>query len=513
MISEVVEYPFGDRVFEANLLYGVGALEGLKSLPDASVHMVCTSPPYWGLRAYQTQPLVWDGVAGCQHDWGADLPHGRRGNRGVSGTGGNLHPTLDVSGQGAGAGGGGNFCQVCGAWRGELGLEPTPDLYVEHLVQIFREVARVLRDDGTLWLNLGDTYAGGGSTTEYGQDPRNFTSSSTLQGKYTEGQAQRPIRFPLVGLKPKDLIGIPWRVAFALQEDGWVLRSDIIWEKKNPMPESVEDRPTKSHEYVFLLAKSGRYSYDAQAITEPAVCGDHPRTVRGLGKATRTHGQPPHKGLRSGFKAGQYYYDTVAIREPAVTGAWEAMPPIGGVKHTETTGEYNPTYSGNRPPGDGHRNKRTVWAVNTCPYPGAHFATFPPALILPMILAGTSAKGCCVECGAPWVRVVDRSPSSSPRHPSGHGAHCPVSHHPGQVPRWTPSCECDAGDPVPCTVLDPFSGSGTTGVVAVQNGRNYIGLDVQEKYLSLAKARLVGMAAPKDDEGADQRDGIQDLFG
>jgi DNA modification methylase len=214
-------------------------LDGLRQLPDESVNCVVTSPPYWGLRNYGTSAKLWDGSSDCQHIFNGELPHGRRGNRGVSGTGGNLHPALDKSGEGAGSGGGGSFCSVCGAWKGELGLEPTPELYVEHLVQVFRQIRRVLQQSGTLWLNLGDSFAG----------------SWGNQGRKDNRGSQRPINGPMMQsfdgygeldkrtntgswvsdhpvLKPKDLIGIPWRVAFALQADGWYLRSEIIWAKK-----------------------------------------------------------------------------------------------------------------------------------------------------------------------------------------------------------------------------------------------------------------------------------------
>ena len=261
---------------------------------------------------------------------------------------------------------------------GQIGLEQTPDDYVNELVEVFREVRRVLSDDGTLWLNLGDSYAGGGGGNY------NKTGVSQAGGQHITNVRNRPEWLENAGVKPKDLMGIPWRVAFALQADGWYLRSDIIWHKPNPMPESVTDRPTKSHEYLFLLTKSPRY-----------------------------------------------YYDHEAIKEPSVTGAWDAMPPIGGVKQTE--GNENHTYSGNTPASDGKRNKRDVWTINTKPFKGAHFAVMPEALVEPCVLAG--------------------------------------------------SAEDD-------TVLYPFTGSGTVAVVANRHGRNFVGTELNVEYAEIARHRI-----------------------
>jgi len=240
------------------------------------------------------------------------------------------------------------------AAEGQLGLEKTPEEYVARMVELFREVRRVLRKDGTLWLNLGDSYA----TQPAGNFGKDMPKPAD-GGAYRENKPK--MDWARTGLKPKDLCGIPWRVAFALQADGWWLRSDIIWAKPNPMPESVTDRPTKSHEYLFLLTKSANYFYDAEAIKEPAI------------NAGRVVG-----------------YD-------------------GSQKNCETIGDprFATRITSDRTVGDG-RNKRTVWTVATSPYSEAHFATFPPDLIKPCIMAGTSAKGCCAKCGAPWERVVER---------------------------------------------------------------------------------------------------------
>lgn len=321
--------------------------ETLRTLPAESVQCCVTSPPYWGLRDYG-------------------------------------HP-------------------------GQLGLEPTPEEYVASMVEVFREVRRVLRPDGTLWLNLGDSFLPG-----------------------------------------KQLGGIPWRVAFALQADGWWLRSDIIWAKGNPMPESVTDRPTKAHEYVFLLSKSDRYYYDADAIAEDAT--------------GRDPGNIGHK------------YQTPGIYATSGEHQQSGLTAIG--------------------PRD-KRNARTVWNINTRPFPDAHFAVFPPELPERCIRAGTSERGCCSECGAPWERVTERTamvvaPSGRKEamgeygrtQTSGTMVQAPTS----QTTGWRPTCEHDA-PAVPCTVLDPFGGSGTTGYVAQELGRKWIACELNPEYIRIAERR------------------------
>jgi DNA modification methylase len=230
---------------------------------------------------------------------------------------------------------------------GQIGLEPTPDEFVQALVAVFREVRRVLRDDGTVWLNLGDSYNADGRKGRAHMGEGKNNGYSAWVNKTMEGT------------KPKDLLGIPWMVAFALRADGWYLRSDIIWAKPNPMPESVTDRPTKAHEYLFLLSKGPRYFYDADAVREAHVYADDDRPRM----AYNGKGNPEGRALSG---------------DAARLGLHE-----------------------------GGRNRRSVWTVATQPFPGAHFATFPPKLIEPCILAGTSPKACGM-CGAPWQRIVER---------------------------------------------------------------------------------------------------------
>lgn len=303
----------------------------LAGLEPGSVQVCITSPPYWGLRSYGTPDLVWGGDAEHEHEWlridefhnHGDSTAGakQKSNNGAVTDRGQVHYA---------------FCP-CGAWLGSLGLEPTPELFVEHIVECFRAVKRVLSDTGVIWVNMGDSYSGSGNGSN---DHRaNGASISKNDLKY---QGQRPGN--TVGYKAKDLIGTPWMVAFALRADGWYLRSDVIWSKPNPMPESVGDRPTRSHEYLFLLSKSRTYYYDAAAIAEPSVyAGEQLGIVRG--------------SKRRAFAMG-----------------------------------VNP--SGNEKPGaDANiaatRNRRSVWTINTQPFVGAHFAVMPDALVEPCIKAST----------------------------------------------------------------------------------------------------------------------------
>lgn len=276
--------------------------EMLRTLPDCSVQCCVTSPPYFGLRDY--------GVAG------------------------------------------------------QIGLEPTPNEFVAQMVEVFRHVRRVLRDDGTLWLNLGDSYAAN----------RGY---QVPDSKHRDVGNSMPMRADSIGLKPKDLCGIPWRVAFALQADGWYLRQDIIWSKPNPMPESVRDRCTKAHEYLFLLSRSERYYFDAKAIAEPVT----PTTIARLSQ--------PNLEAQSGSN-----------RVPGKTnGTMKAVAPrFGGSKYGDLDGEERRTKSGNAYDlKDGMRNKRSVWTVATQPFSDAHFATFPPDLIEPCIKAGCPVGGMVLD--------------------------------------------------------------------------------------------------------------------
>lgn len=424
------------------------ALEVLPTLPAGSFHCCITSPAYWGLRSYgEAAEMVFGGEKDCRHEWGEALArtHQGGGNQGVP-------PEWQRPSRAAHTGGtSGQFCSLCGAWRGQFGLEPTPEMYVEHTLEFLRAIRRVLRDDGTVWWNIGDSYA---------RNPGRGVKFQAGPATYLENrQATEGNRGPEVpeGLKEKDLVMIPFRVALAAQADGWWVRSVIIWNKPNPMPESVRDRPTTSHEYVLLLTKSKSYFYDADAIREPQTGTAH-------SKGTKLH--PPIEDAGIGHKDWHKYTPDVIV--------------------------------------PGGRNKRTVWTISTKPYPEAHFATFPPDLIEPMIL--TTPTKCCAECGAGWERVVERGltthngPTES-LYPKGSTANRLALLRQAARERggeyvganrtvgFQPICSCNQGT-VAATILDPFAGTGTVGWVARKHGRDYVLIEMVPEYMKLIEKRL-----------------------
>ena len=352
-----------------------------KLIADGVKVQTCvTSPPYWGLRDYGT--AKWKGGrSGCNH--ARDSKYSKNNITG--------HKKNHLVGDAIYK----NICHKCGAERvdKQLGLEYTPEQYVQKMVEVFRLVWDLLADDGTLWLNLGDSYSSGGR----GCNEKN----NSFLGKGTGVAMSLGPKTAPAGLKQKELVGIPWRVAFALQADGWYLRSDIIWHKRNPMPESVKDRPTKSHEYLFLMSKNQKYYYDADAIKEPYT------------EPLNRWGGPALK------------------EETAKHSKYFEMQNIGNSSALRAGRNMRPDENG--------RNKRSVWTVSTAPYSGAHFATFPPKLIEPCILAGS--------------RVGD-------------------------------------------IVLDPFFGSGTTGEVAERLGRQWIGIELNPDYEKLQKERTAQKGLP-----------------
>ena len=359
-------------------------LEMLDQLPEQSVNTCVTSPPYWGLRDYGT--ATWEGGdENCDHVDLVRLEERERQKKSMVAVGEQIDGStrtrihdLEIGSQFQYL----NVCKKCGATREDkqIGLEDSPEEYVESMVAVFREVKRVLRDDGTVWLNLGDSYIGGGRG--------HYSQEGTIQQAHIgAGVKYGKPTGTLKGLKPKDLVGIPWRVAFALQADGWYLRQDIIWHKPNPMPESVTDRCTKSHEYIFLLSKNAKYYYNNEAIKEDAV----------------RYGSIPKGKKYSSELANENIF----------------------AKHTRETLNEKPVAE--------KRNKRSVWTVTTKPFKGAHFATFPPDLIEPCVLAG------CPENG---------------------------------------------------TVLDPFGGAGTTGLVAQQHNRNAVLIELNPEYAEMSRKRI-----------------------
>ncbi len=605
-------------------------LEILPTLDAESVQCCVTSPPYYGLRDYGT--ATWEGGdPGCdhkqEHQRERDFAN-RRGEtkeNGYAGSSCTSWSTRDVTVKP------GNRCRKCGAVHtdNQIGLESTPEAYVEKLVAVFREVRRVLRDDGTVWLNLGDSYASiGHKKSNSGYGTTGLAGGIAQEHSILRHENNGP------GLKHKDLIGIPWRVAFALQADGWWLRQDIIWAKPNPMPESVTDRCTKSHEYIFLLTKSARYFYDQEAVKEAAEyripnspdkiaspygqgftrralkaetsprhdgnqwneCNGRGFNPSSLGRNSRSVWTITTKPFKSVFSYGKYriaspdcpVHDYPADLEhvlecdallassqldrmmnngihpfPLREGVVVSIPldhpsfPFDGtsaiphsMRNYKTEDElrrdeiffgispYRIEYkelidhsiskcvhtrgnntevdvfqgvSGTYPSG---QTQYRIFCILTsqsppsgclCHYTGSlkkgqdHFAVFPPEIPEICIRAGTSEKGCCPECGSPWVRVVNvidhigHKPRLDEKHfkcaPGPHGSNT------REYNGWRPTCTHNL-DPVPCTVLDPFSGAGTTGNVAERLGRKYIGIELNPAYQEMAEKRIEAVRLP-----------------
>jgi len=366
-------------------------LDQLRTLPDESVHCVVTSPPYWGLRDYGVE--------------------------------------------------------------GQIGMESTIEEYINKMVGVFHEAKRVLRKDGTLWVNMGDSYASGGYATHNkgaAKDPANCPA-----GWSSEARGQGAMKTAGVsGLKQKDLVGQPWRLALALQADGWYLRSDIIWSKPNPMPESCTDRPTKAHEYIFLLTKSPNYFYDNEAIREP---------VKEVSLARAEYG---------------WDCDRDSTKNASLGGK--------GI-HVKKMGSRFVNPAG--------RNARTVWEIATQSYSDAHFATFPEELPRRCIKAGTSERGCCSKCGAPWERQTDRTPMvidrSERTHEKGRTRSSGTMVEPptSKTTGYVAGCQCGTMETIPRTVLDVFAGSGTTGMVARGLGISSILIELNPEYVKLIRDR------------------------
>ena len=381
------------------------------------VKMVVTSPPYWGLRDYGTEPQIWGGHPNCSHPRLVLAGSIHRG--GPQGKTGALITRDRTAADAVKDRRCGEFCLDCGAWRGELGLEPTPQLWVEHIVEVFALVWEVLEDDGTLWVNFGDCYTDGG---------RGKDTGSTLEGSRDNQKEARKAttRTMFKGLGPKNLVGQPWRAAFALQDWGWTLRQDIIWAKPSPMPESVRDRFTKAHEYLFLFSKQPRYYFDQEAIKEPVTGGAHAR-----GNGVNPKAMKPVAGHDHGPGA----HDHLDFAKPKkLNGRAER-----GLSHAGKFGheagwrnKQNESFSGAVNGLVDKRNKRSVWWITSEPYPEAHYATFPTALVRTPILAGSRP-----------------------------------------------------GD----TVLDIFGGSGTVGEVGNEYGRNVILIDLNPANEALMRDR------------------------
>lgn len=439
-------------------LYAGDVLDVLACLPSGSVQCCVTSPPYFALRDYGT--AQWEGGdAECDHIKSTARQDGNR--QGVDG----------FAGSASGNGSMGYLyytgtCGKCGAVRidQQIGLEATVDAYIAKMVAVFREVRRVLRNDGTCWINIGDSYAGSGK----GGNPEGSPWSGFVGNSDRQRSAMTSAgKVVPSGLKPKDLMLIPERLAIALQADGWWVRSRIAWAKKAPMPESTRDRPSSAWEHIWLLTKAARYYYDADAVREPMSPATAERDKHGFNGA--------FKGQFKGTPGEERWQDGRPIEQPSF---------------------YNPA----------GRNLRNFWLLGPSAFPAAHFATFPPEIPRRAILAGTSERGCCPACGAPWVRVTELSPEyvalkTSRRGTEGYesrgleagnrfGSETPGITKQVQTTGWRQSCTCPPAEPVPCVVLDPFVGSGTTAMVARQLVRRAVGIDLNPDYLALAIKRV-----------------------
>lgn len=446
------------------------ALATLRTLPDESVHCCVTSPPYWGLRSYEGGERM-------------------------------------------------------------IGLESTFEEHLERLVAVFREVRRVLRSDGTFWLNYGDAYAQSSSACKPDPNADRYEGGGVGSwGTRKTNSAQATAK--QIGLKAKNLMMMPARVALALQADGWWVRSEIVWHKPNPMPESCTDRPTSAHEKLFLLTKSGsplfwthRGQDGVRSVPEPdyvwrnrdtgAETASEPDGWRELLSERSTPKQPVKLWRRVNLWGGHdYFYDAEAVRVPlAASSTAQYRQPYTGTngKSYDGTGaqdgrDIKRRMTTSEPSGADLRN---VWTIATESFPGAHFATFPPKLVEPCIKAGTSEHGCCAQCRAPWVREVavrQEVTGGMCRHSDGSEVESgwtgfPVTRRSSETTGWSPSCDCLAEYPhlrrIPCTVLDPFGGAGTVGVVAQSLGRDAILIEISERYAAMARDRIERPHRPK----------------
>ena len=520
-----------------NQIHISDAIVGMKQLPDNMIHCCVTSPPYYGLRDYGT--AEWEGGdANCKHRK-SPLASPKSTLQGYTSDNVKLAiggmPYKDI-------------CAKCGARRidPQFGLERTPEEYIAKMVEVFREVRRIMHPTGLLWLNMGDSYAG-----SWGAVSHDLKGKGKRMG-FNERPPQSFVK-SLGGSKPLDLLGMPFRLALALQADGWYWRSCIPWLKRNAMPESTDDRPTQAVEYIFLFAKSGTAQYWTHRdkdgvdkkpkadwrwvnqITREEVAIE-PVNWKELITCPKCNGAgiieikkvciweiecPKCKGKKEVrhwkrinlWKGHNCFYDGEAVRVKAIYGENRATF-LGGTdrlsKANVCGGGYAPPDKGMKRPSTGNRSRRNsdwffeswqgLWThedgepvafiVNPKPYKKAHFATFPPQLVIPCIKAGASEKGCCPECGNPWVRVMEKKryatrpintqvkDDQTKMANRDHGRHCMESKTLG----WRPTCSCGK-KPVPCVVFDPFMGSGTVAYVAEKMGRNFVGFEINETYV------------------------------
>lgn len=518
-------------------IYQGHVLDVASKLPTNSVSMCCTSPPYWNLRDYKAEPQVWDGADGCVHEWGNQIirDHGNAGSRSNL-TSGPQH-RIDSYRQG-------QFCHLCGAWRGSLGLEPEPDMFVRHLVSCFEALRPALRDDATLWVNVGDSYCG----TGYGKGTGNFK----LRDVPTAMKPASPVP---EGLRHGDLCGIPWRFAMAMQAAGWTLRSSIIWAKgisfqKKPRLEKIAQLAKGIESFLLFLPldtaeKVREQISQIMGLCRPPSGSVMPESVSGTrwerhrvkvgnrgrgqsrnevsqfqdhsGNAVKSDAEwidcpgckkcAPHGGLvlRRGsyrptrayemvfmFTKGDHYFcDGESGREQGCFDGRNDTVCKGSEKYEGGAGL--PITANVQ----GVHKVRNVWAIGTKSFRGAHFATYPERLVEPIIRIATPEHGVCPKCGAPWARVVQRGEKwyaintedqiakggNKGQKTGGFSAEY-------ETLGWRATCECPAAEPVPAVVLDPFAGSFTTCLAAAKLGRDSIGIELSPQYCAMGEARL-----------------------
>jgi len=440
------------------------ALSVLADMSADSIDCVMTSPPYWGLRDYgEGTATIFGGDDDCDHDWvttevkqsDAAVKQGPHSVIEQSHTEPKEYKHAT--------------CQKCGAWYGQLGLEPHPSLYLEHLWKIFDEVKCVLKPTGTCWVNMGDTYFGGAPVN---------------QPKDAKGVKRPAWNAPEGGqwLKPKNLMMMPARFAIGMQERGWWLRNDICWHKPNAMPSSVKDRFSCSWEHIFFFTKSARYWFDLDAVREAHTALDRPPGNKSKDRQDKRMSRHPVGG-----PARRKTSDN-----PRLSGARQAPEP----------GEGDAFHPLGKNPGD-------CWIIPTAPFPEAHFAVYPPDLIRKPIRAGCPPK-VCVECGKPWARIVEKEKTNVRSHKMAKGkVHDAVENRDkyynvgGGFSRtgeqfewayhtigWQPACTCEEAETETGTVLDPFAGAGTTGIVCIEEDRNYIGIELSAEYCEMQCKRL-----------------------
>jgi len=510
--------------------------EVLRNLPANYFHCATTSPPYFGLRAYSEGIEVWDGGLDCEHEWGRVIspPNSKSGvHQGDLGR--NTNKAQDSF---RFESSNGSFCSKCGAWKGQLGAEPTPELYIQHLIQIMREVRRVLRPDGVFWLNIGDSWGGSGGAHKLGYANPGLSKSASRSGIPLGG-------ITYDGVKPLDMVLIPEQLALAARADGWYVRSILIWAKGvslsdeyngNPMPESVNG--WRWERCRVKVADNGRGKEAWRKGANVTSQQDHDRDGNflnsavwqdcpGCPKCEKNGGYVLRKGswrptdsyehILMLTKTNHYFCDREAVLERGVYPAGESR--AGGNGHKSlgagsrtTEGLYNKDWNGN-----GGRNLRSVLLVPTTGYKGAHFAVYNPKLIEPLIKSATSEKGCCPRCGAPWARVIDKGftahdGNTDSQYQVGITANRLVLLRQASRERggeyanqsstigWLPTCECGIQETEPCRVLDPFSGAGTTALVCERLGLDSIGVDTSAEYIQLAEARIAEDERKRIDE-------------